>query len=63
MKHVNANVDWMQFFVIINNVGIKINANASVKNKFIKVYVIKILFGILVIMNVNVINHVILVSI
>ena len=63
MKHVNANVDWMQFFVIINNVGIKINANASVKNKFIKVYVIKILFGILVIVNVNVINHVILVSI
>ena len=46
-----------------NNVGIKINANASVKNKFIKVYVIKILFGILVIVNVNVINHVILVSI
>ena len=63
MKHVNANVDWMQLFVIINNVGIKINANASVKNKFIKVYVIKILFGILVIVNVNVINHVILVSI
>ena len=63
MKHVNANVDWMQFFVIINNVGIKINANASVKNKFIKAYVIKILFGILVIVNVNVINHVILVSI
>ena len=63
MKHVNANVDWMQLFVIINNVGIKINANASVKNKFIKVYVIKILFGILVIVNVNVINHVILMSI
>ena len=63
MKHVNANVDWMQFFVIINNVGIKINANASVKNKFIKVYAIKTLFGILVIVNVNVINHVTLVSI
>ena len=63
MKHVNANVDWMQFFVIINKVGIKINANASVKNKFIKVYAIKTLFGILVIVNVNVINHVILVSI
>ena len=63
MKHVNANVDWMQLFVIINNVGIKINANASVKNKFIKVYVIKILFGILVIVNVNAIKHVILVSI
>ena len=46
-----------------NNVGIKINANASVKNKFIKVYAIKTLFGILVIVNVNVINHVILVSI
>ena len=32
----------------INNVGIKINADANVKNSLIKVYAIKILFGILV---------------
>ena len=31
MKRANANVDQMQFFVIINNVGIKINAEANVK--------------------------------
>ena len=32
MKHVNVNVDQMQLFVIINNVGIKINADANAKN-------------------------------
>ena len=32
MKHVNANVDLMQLFVIINNVAIKINADPNVKN-------------------------------
>ena len=32
MKHVNVNVDQMQLFVITNNVGIKINADANVKN-------------------------------
>ena len=31
MKLVNANVDQMPFFVIINNFGIKINAVANVK--------------------------------
>ena len=32
MKFVNINVDQMQVFVIINNVGIMINANVNVKN-------------------------------
>ena len=53
----------MQVFVTISNVGTKINANVNAKNGLIKVYVIKDLFGIQVIANVNVINHVILVSI
>ena len=46
----------MQLFVIIKNVGIKINVDANVKNYLIKEYVIKDLFGILVIVNVNVIK-------
>ena len=53
----------MQLFVIINNVGIMINADANVKHELIKVYLIKDIFRILVIMNVNVINHVMLVNI
>ena len=48
----------MQVFVITNNVGIKINDDVNVKNYLTKEYVIKYLFGILVIVNVNVINHV-----
>ena len=63
MKCVNVNVDQMQLFVMINNFGIKINADVNVKNELIKVYVIKDMLGILVIVNVNVINDVILVSI
>ena len=47
----------------INNAGMKINADVNVKNLLIKVYVVKNLFGILVITNVNVINHAILVGI
>ena len=31
MKYVNANVDQMQVFVIINNAGIKKNADVNVK--------------------------------
>ena len=50
-------------FVIINNAGIKINVGVNVKNWLIKVYVIKDLFGILVIASANVINLVILVNI
>ena len=32
MKHVSVNVDQMQAFVIITNVGIMINAGVNVKN-------------------------------
>ena len=32
MKRVSVNVDQMQLFVIINNVGMKINVDANVKN-------------------------------
>ena len=50
----------MQVFVIINNVGIKIIVDENVKNQLTSEYVIEDLFGILVIMNANVINHVML---
>ena len=32
MKRASVNVDQMQLFVIINNVGMKINVDANVKN-------------------------------
>ena len=32
MKNVSAYADQMQLFIIINNVGIKINVDANVKN-------------------------------
>ena len=32
MKHVNASVNLEKMFVIINNVGIKINVDVNVKN-------------------------------
>ena len=41
----------------------KINVDVNVKNEFIKEFLIKDLFGILVIVSGNVINHVMLVSI
>ena len=63
MKRVSVNVDQMQLFVIINNVGIKINVDKNVKNQLVKEYVIKDLFGILVIMSVTVIKRVMLVYI
>ena len=63
MKRVSLNVDWMQVFGIINNVGIMINVDANVKNGLIKVYAIKDMLEIPEIVSVNVINHVILVSI
>ena len=53
----------MQVFVIVNKGGMKINADVNAKNKLLKVYVIKDLFGILLIVSVNVINYVILESI
>ena len=32
MKSVNASVDQMKMFLVINNVGIKINEDPNVKN-------------------------------
>ena len=53
----------MQVFVTINSVRIVINVDANVKNLLIKIYVIKDMLGILVIVNVNAINRAMLVSI
>ena len=39
----------MELFVIINNVGRKINVDVNVRNWLIKVYVMKDMLGILVI--------------
>ena len=63
MKHVNTGADLMAVFVIINNIGIMINAGVNVKNQLMKVRVIRDLFGIQVLVNVNVMNRVILVNI
>ena len=63
MERVNVNVDQMQVFVIIDNVKIMINVGVDAKNSLIKMYATEDLFGILVIVSVNVINHVISVSI
>ena len=46
----------MQVFVITNKGWIKINADVNAKNWLIKVCNIKDLFGILEIVNVNVVN-------
>ena len=58
MKLVSANVDKIQVFVVTNNIGMKINVN--VRNQLTRVDAIKDLFGILVIINVSVINRVML---
>ena len=50
----------MQVFVIINNVGIKMNADVNAKNILTKEDVVKDLLGILVIVIVNVISQVML---
>ena len=60
MKHVNVSVNFEKMFVIMKNVGIKLNADVNVKNYLLKEYVIKDVFGILVIVSVNVIKHVML---
>ena len=60
MKHLNANVDQMQVFVIIRKGGLKINADVNAKNRFTKVYATKDIFGIQLISNVNAINQVML---
>ena len=62
MKRVSVNVDLTLGFVIVNNSGM-INVGVNAKNSLINVYVIKDLFGIQVIVSVNVINPLILVSI
>ena len=55
MKLADVNVDQ---FVIINNVRMNTNADVNAKNQLTKFYVIQDFFGILVIMNASVINHV-----
>ena len=50
----------MQVFVIVNNVGMMINADANAKNSLTNKYVIMDLFRIQVIVSVNVINRVML---
>ena len=50
----------MQVFVLINEYGMKINADVNVKNWLIKECGTKDLSGIQVIVNVNVINYVML---
>ena len=63
MKLVNVSVNFEKMFVVINNIGIKINVDVNAKNKLIKECVIKDLFGILVIVSVNVVKRVILVNV
>ena len=58
MKLVNVNVDQMQVFVMMSNLGIMINVDVNVKNLVTKEDIIKNLFGILLFVNLNVINHV-----
>ena len=53
----------MQLFVIINNNKTEDKCRCECKELIDKVYVIKDILGIVVIVSVNVINHVILVSI
>ena len=50
----------MQVFLIINSVGMKTNAGVNEENRLTKKNGIKDLFGIVVIVNMNVINHVVL---
>ena len=63
MRRLSANEDQMQAFVIIDNVGMMISAGVNAKNQLMKVYAAKDLFGILVMVSVNVINYVMLVNI
>ena len=50
----------MQVPVTINKDGLKTNADVNIKNSLTKECVIKDLFGILVIVSVNMINYAIL---
>ena len=60
-KRVSINVDQMQLFLIINNLGMMKNVDENVK-KWLTMYAIKDMLGIPVIVSVNVLNHVMLVS-
>ena len=60
MKLVNVNVHLMQLFVTINKDAMKTNADVNAKNSLTTEYVIRDLFGIQVIVNMNLINHVML---
>ena len=60
MKLVSTNVDLMEVFVIINQDGMRINADVNAKNWLKKEYVINDLFWILSTVNMNVIDHVML---
>ena len=60
MGLVNVNVDQMQVLVLINDVEILINADVNVKNSLKKEDVMKDLFGSLVKVKANLINHVML---
>ena len=63
MKYISANVDETAVLAIINNARMMINAGVNANDDLIKGYVKKDLLGILVIVSVNVINHVMSVSI
>ena len=63
IKRVSVNVDLTVVLVVTINVGMMTNTDVNVKNWLIKAYVIKDLFGILVIVSANVLNPVILVRI
>ena len=60
MGLVHVNVDLIEMFVITNNAGIVINSDANTNNCLIKADVLMVSFGILVYVNVNMINHVML---
>ena len=60
MRLVHVNVDLIEAFVITSNAGIVINADVDTNNCLIKADVIMVSFGILVYVNVNMINHVML---
>ena len=63
MKYVSVNVDETAVLAIINNARMMINAGVNANDDLIKGCVKKDLLGILVIVSVNVINHVMSVSI
>ena len=59
IKLESANVVQMQVLVIINNIETKVNADVNVKNWLTKEHMIMDLFGIVVTVNVSVVNRVI----